>query len=1271
MHHPDRGTPAARSFYTTMAYTNHLLFNNSFLDRLTFPPEEVNAAWDFILKTCRDYYRAADFSSPKAVTDSLVRPLLQIQGLDLTPTGLAQPDEYLLAAAWEPDSPLALLTVAPHSQPLDGMDADGRIPKGAHWMIRSVDAAQRAGVRWAFLTNGRQWRLLDASHLRCYEAYLEINLEKLVTVRHQDDALNIPAALFHTIFRLQGSLEEGGAGLVRLIDQSAGATLRTERYLKRVATDSPGTPGSGDGVMANLCMGLARAMDPNQTRVFTEHERAEIYQDATYLLYRLLFILYAEARGLLPLDDPAYRAVSLHQLVETALQMDSNFVLRTENPTRLWDALKSLFNYIDIGDAGAHIPQFDGGLFDDRERPCLSQPDVKIANEFLYLVLRDLTRESDPDPRIPSLKIDYRDLSVRHLGSLYEGMIEYQLFIAEEDMAARSERDGRVSILPAREAPPGFNGETIPAGHVYFAQSPHEKKATGTHYTAENLVEKLVRQTVLRTLDKRWQAFQPELTRLLAEAAAVADAQQRAGMQRYIDEKIEQFIETEVLSLRVCDPAMGSGHFLVHTAHQMTRFIVHALASTPWHNSQVDLAPETWRRKVVERCLYGVDINPMAVELAKLSLWLATMHAGRALSFLDHHLKAGNSLLGVRLEEIARLLQGAPLDPKADKMSLAESRGQYSLPVDDGAQQALQDALGWLEHLSGLDASQAAGVDGQKQDYRHAEERLAAYRAVGDLLVAHKMGLKAAPDALHSAAQALQAGAEPRSDAARKVLDEARRLLDKHKPFHWDLEFPDVCRGGQGGFDVVIGNPPFVSGKSISTQLGQSFRTYIINSFPPAINNADLSCYFLRIAFMLVNLNGCFGFVTTNTVSQGDSRETGLVPIIESGGVIFFAEQFVKWLGDANVEVNLITLKKNKISCPNPILLDNIEVTYISTRLDTIPENRILILSQNNAKAFIGDFTRGDGFFLSKQEGETLLTPQNEGVIFPFLNGRDVNEEFGQQPSRYAICFHDWDLQKAEEYSEVIDIIRRKVKPFREKVFQEKDRKYWWLYNSYRKGMRGVIQGLSKVLIRSRVSEYHMLVFVQKGWIYSDAIVVFAYDDMYHFALLQSWLHEVWLRRQASTMRTDIRYTPTDCFQTFPFPQAPSASQRAAAEAAGQAFYDHRQACLQARQLGLTKLYNLFHNPACADDDIQEMRRLSAAMDNAVLACYGWQDVDLAHGFHANDRKKIRWMPAPAAQRELFIRLMALNQQVAAEEARRGLRPAVTTDSDDEEDAHD
>jgi len=178
-----------------------------------------------------------------------------------------------------------------------------------------------------------------------------------------------------------------------------------------------------------------------------------------------------------------------------------------------------------------------------------------------------------------------------------------------------------------------------------------------------------------------------------------------------------------------------------------------------------------------------------------------------------------------------------------------------------------------------------------------------------------------------------------------------------------------------------------------------------------------------------------------------------------------------------------------------------------------------------------------------------------------------------------------------------------------------------------------------------------MLALLPTGQIFSDATVVFAFDDYYHFALLQSNLHEAWVRRYASTMRTDVRYTPTDCFENFPFPQEPAPEHQDRAARVGERYHEHRRKTMMARSLGLTKTYNLFHDPGCQEADIRTLRDLHAEMDRAILACYGWQEVDLGHGFHVNERGQTRFTISPPARREILARLLKLNLEVAAREA--------------------
>jgi hypothetical protein len=532
--------------------------------------------------------------------------------------------------------------------------------------------------------------------------------------------------------------------------------------------------------------------------------------------------------------------------------------------------------------------------------------------------------------------------------------------------------------------------------------------------------------------------------------------------------------------------------------------------------------------------------------------------------------------------------------------------------------------------------------------------------------------------------EALTHGAlsDPRQGAFVTVTRDERAF------FHWSLEFPDAAAAG--GFDVILGNPPFIGGPRISGVLGDVYRQWLRAIYHPFQGNADLCAAFFRRAFALLRPGGRLGMIATNSIGQGDTRESGLKVILAQGGRIAFARRFVRWPGQASVEVNLVVIEAPRARRTQEgtggdggALLDDHPVAAISSRLDAEEEIEPQRLKPNEGKGFRGTATRGIGFVLEAAEAEALLArdPRNADCLFPYLNGDDLNTHPAQQPGRWVICFHDWDLARAQQYPDLLRIVEARVKPEREKLRPEvsgyarlKDN--WWQWAETGREIRLAIAPLRRVLVRAEVSQMHMVAFVPKGWVYSHMLVVFAFDDDYHFALLQSGVHEAWVWRQASSLESRNRYTPTDCFATFPFPPAEYAAPSpqspppaggfggvsphaggtagvlalpAFAHAAqiGAAYHERRREIMQARRIGLTKTYNLVHDPACRDADIGDLRQMRAALDAAILACYGWDDLDPGHDFHANARGQTRFGMAPDVQRAVVRRLLDLNLAVA------------------------
>ncbi|WP_448601365.1 Eco57I restriction-modification methylase domain-containing protein, partial [Thermoflexus hugenholtzii] len=694
-------------------------------------------------------------------------------------------------------------------------------------------------------------------------------------------------------------------------------------------------------------------------------------------------------------------------------------------------------------------------------------------------------------------------------------------------------------------------------------------------------------------------------------------------------------------------------------------------------------------RDVIAHCIYGVDKNPLAVELARVALWLESHAPDRPLTFLDHHIRCGDSLVG--LADLTALEAGIPdaayqpLRPdqrtiatrvrKRNAIERAQPLFQHSYVT-----QPLERVAATLRDLDALPEDTLEQVHAKSAAYQRlmgspAFDRL---RLAADAwTVAFFQPLTPFPLSQRGERGEGVGGSEVRAittDAVWRALAgdlgnpqlvaRAQAVADAQRFFHWPLEFPEVFV--DGGFDVILGNPPFMGGLKISGTLGDRYRHWLEVAYAPYGGTADLCAAFYRRAYSLLKPGGRMGMVATNTIGQGDTREGGLAVILRQGGVITFAKRFIKWPGAVNVEVNLVALYKphhSPFAIRHSPILDGQPVAFISSHLDAEPEAEPKRLRQNEGKAFIGDYVRGIGFVLEPEEAEALLAkdPRNADCLFPYLNGEDLNSHPEQQPSRWVICFHDWSLERAKQYSDLLKIVEEKIKPEREKLRDgvagyERLKQRWWLYGAYAQGMRRAIAPLRRVLVRSRVSELHAMVFVPRGWIYNEQLIIFAFDDDYHFALLQSSVHEVWVWRQASSLESRNRYTPTDCFDTFPFP--PQEYRRIAngewriealdgpfAEAArvGAEYHEHRRQIMLRRRIGLTKTYNLFHDPACADADIVRLRELHAAMDRAVLACYGWEDINLQHDFYPNDRGQIRYTISPEARREVLHRLLELN----------------------------
>lgn len=1161
---------------------------------------EIAAAWQEALEHWDAFQhrleRLPETDTATTVTrDQWVIPLLSLLGYELVYTPRAAEVEgktYAISHRAGTGQNAPPVHVVGCRQPLDRRPEAGRPRLAPHSLVQEF--LNRTEHLWGMVTNGFALRLLRQTTRLTRPTYIEIDLREMMAGKNFAD--------FSLFYRLahRSRLPQDGA-----------ADCWLERYYQE-------TIEQGGRVRDRLRDGVEEAIKI-LGRAFLQHlaneslrekvrtsrlDAGQYYQQLLRLIYRLLFLMVAEERDLLTTND-VYRA---HYSVSRLRRLCEN--RRAYNDyTDLWESVKLTFRLLSDEPLAAKLglPPLNGPLFDARATADLN--DLKLTNRAFLEALWYLSMYKEDD-HAPWRRVNYAALDVEELGSVYESLLEY---------------------YPGIHSASGMPDFALLTGT--------ERKSTGSYYTPRVLVDELV------------------------ASALVPVMQEKLAGKNTREEK-----EAALLSLKVCDPASGSGHFLLAAARRL------GLELARIRSEADEPSPEQVReavRDVITHCLYGVDKNPMAVELCKVALWIEGHAPGKPLTFLDHRIRCGDSLVGVF--DLAALEKGIPDEAYAPvegydkavarslvKQNKQDRLGQLRFRFPDAQNPAA--LLGEASSLFALPDDTPEAVRRKAKAYQEARrEGTALWR---NLTACHLWTavffarLNRGPDGSGSVPLTGDLWAFLNGFADARLITEAWRLAEKHRFFHWPLEFPEVLK--EGGFDVVLSNPPFMGGLKISGTFGSKYRHWLQAGYEPFKGTADLCAAFYRRAFELLRSGGMLGMVATNTIGQGDTREGGLAVILRQGSAITFARRFIKWPGIANVEVNLVAIYKGRWMGKR--LLDGQSVDFISSRLDDEPEAEPKRLPQNEGKAFIGEYIRGIGFVLERHEAEELIAknPRNADCLYPYLNGEDLNSDPKQRPSRFVICFHDWDLERAGQYPDLLRIVEHRVKPERMKLpptssDYRKLRERWWQFARFALDMREAIASLRRVLVRAQVSDRHMFVFVPKGWVYAHKVVVFAFDDDYHFTLLQSCIHEIWVRKYAVTLRTDVTYVPSDCFDTFPFPQEPSAEAKAWAERAGAEYHEHRRQIMLSRRIGLTATYNLFHNPQCQDEDIQWLRELHAEMDRAVLACYGWEDVDPQHGFYQNERGQTRFTMPAQSRREILKRLLELNIRISREEESRGV----------------
>lgn len=726
-----------------------------------------------------------------------------------------------------------------------------------------------------------------------------------------------------------------------------------------------------------------------------------------------------------------------------------------------------------------------------------------------------------------------------------------------------------------------------------------------------------------------------------------------------------------ILDLKVADIACGSGAFLVAAARYLAARLVEA-----WHREGVAVGtPHELQthaiRTIVATCLYGADINAMAVEMCKLSLWLVSLDPKLPFSFVDDKILHGNSLLGLTDARQIKLKHIHP-DAAPHQPSLLE------LDVDTVLGQAARLRRQLATEVDDRDPQRSATT--KRRQWRDYQQLIAQLTDIADAVVAAGLRHGGKPGkALREAYENLRIAIEraypgPAGTPDRTMLDE---ILDagltptvqtdyqRWKPLHWILAVPDVME--RGGFDAIIGNPPFVTGSDITGAMGSNVRDWLIYEIAYGRRrNADLIAYFFLRAMGLLATRGILGLIATNSIAQVRTREVGLDQMVARGFTIYRSIQSRPWpASSAQLEYAAVWGTRNEVGAGIPRMADDVECHHITTllepagRIDGHPAN----LRENAGRTFEGCKPTGAGFVVSVENAQLWATvdPRNAEVLFPYLTGDDLTSRAEILASRWIIDFGSRSESEAREFALPFERVSDQVKPVRLKNNRKVYRDYWWQFGERRPAMRRAIEELDEVLVMARHSVAVMPMRVSTGSIFGDALVVFATDSFADQAVLSSSAHQLWAITYGSTLESRVRYTPSRVYGTFP---RPAPTHRLAEM--GKTLDVERREIMLRRDLGLTKLYNLVNDPDTpdsADRDVAHMREIHVELDRAVMDAYGW-GVPLEHGFHTY-RQMTRWTVSPAARVEILDRLLEENHRRAAAQ---GEAPPPADDEDDEGD---
>jgi hypothetical protein len=1154
---------------------------------------------------------------------------------------------------------------------------------------RMVELCRGVGVRLGLVTNGEQWMLVDAPN----------------------GGATTFASWFARLWSSEPITLQAFTSLLGIrrffVDQSGKLPALLDKSLEH---QDEVTDALGEQVrraVEVLIQALDRADVDRNRELLKGIDPTELYEAGLTVMMRIVFLLSAEERGLLLMGDERYEANYAVSTLRMQLRSEPEEVL--ERRWDAWSRLLSVFRVVfgGIEHEALRLPALGGSLFDPDRFPFLegrakgsrwkSDPatPLPIDNRTVLLLLNAVQL-------FQGRTLSYASLDVEQIGYAYEGLLERTVSRAKEvtlDLNGtrsakhpwvslseldHAEVEGRTAVeellrertassasrvrndldrdvdevaaeklLTACHGKENLRDRIKPYFHLlrvdpwgyplvypkgtFMVAAGSDRRETGTHYTPKSLTQTIVEEALEPAVYVGYTEGLPRKQWKLKSAAALLD-------------------------LKICDPAMGSGAFLVQVCRWLAERLMDAWkeAEEKEQSSGVEsiapcepplLDPEerkiAARRLIAERCLYGVDSNPLAVELAKLSIWLVTISKGRPFGFLDHNFRCGDSLLGITSIDQLKFLDMFPSKSKSKHL------------FTGGLDEALDRAIELRRDLRARPIRDIRDIEVMARLDAVARQAIELPARIADALIGHYFASDGEiPDLTSFSIDVgnMLAGKSAQDPAvqlksASSMNNDAPPGRSARRPFHWPLEFPEVFGHDRHGFDAIVGNPPFMGGTLATEKFGNTYTSFLQFVGSPWHGKADYVVGFFKLAAKLLQQKGAFCFLATSSFLRGETLESGLRHLLAQGWQIYSARSPFKWPGKATLEVIHLGLTRN---WSGPSNLDGKVVDGIDEELKPrIPDGRSpLPLASKNLFGALGIKLCPANREISpdRYSEAVLATPALKQFFVPALGGEEIYDLVDLQRAPRAI-----DPALLQNY-----LSKAKAVPNTSMIRVELPSNY--------KHARAAATLMQKIAPSSLVfacgetsTDLRFRRVPRKGYILKHKLVVFPTNNWATFAILQSEIHVQWAWRWGLRRETRIVYSPKRCAATFPLPDMLTDQYCISSEleAIATEYHELRTDLMTARDEGLTKLYNRLHRPEELSADIDRFRSAQRELDESVLRSYGW-DIDLEHGFYETDHG-LRFTIAPAARQQVLDALMELNHRRAGE---GGLRlSGISTDN--------